>query len=71
MIERSPMQAAAYSNPLPCETCANCLEPIEGMSRARNIFCAAYTTLENRKPAGVLWGNEKCPNYEKEEKNEE
>lgn len=68
-IERDEPRAAAYSNPLPCETCEYCLAPIDPhFSRARNLFCEKYKTMENHKPSGVLWNNEECPNYKEAKK---
>lgn len=67
VYRRDEPQAAPYSNPLPCETCAYCLAPIGEMSRARNIFCEKYPSMDNHKPSGVLWNNEECPNYKDED----
>jgi len=52
-----------YSDPLPCDTCKNALDPVGKFSRTKNCFCKEYDSLDNMKPNGVLFNNEKCPHY--------
>lgn len=64
-------QACAYSDPLPCESCKFCLDPIGEFSRARACLCEAYPDMEHTKPSGVLFNNEECPKYEEKGEDDE
>ena len=54
-----------YSRPLPCRTCKHALDPIGEFRRDESVICKKYDSIENRKPYGVLFCNQKCELYEK------
>lgn len=55
-----------YSEPLPCRTCKHTLKPIGEFRRDESIVCNIYDSMDNCKPYGVLFSNEKCEKYEVE-----
>ena len=58
---------SSFSAVLPCETCAHALDPIGGFNRAKCFLCEVYSDLSNPKPTGVLFDNEPCEAYERDE----
>ena len=55
-----------YSEPLMCRTCKYTLKPIGEFRRDESAVCEKYDSVDNKKPYGVLFCNERCDKYEKE-----